>query len=122
MKKPLLFLAIILFVKFAFAQTSTETFETETSGSTTFNDNGQSFSVTSQLRGPFDIQTSYPGTGWNGSAADNRYIDNDGFATASGSEFTINSSTSFIVNNFYLYLGNSSADVNTTGTVLLLVN
>ena len=119
--KKIGFVWILFLVQLATAQT-TENFETETSGSTSFTDNGRTFNITSQARGPFDIQTSFPGTGWNGTAADNSYIDNDTFAAAGfGVGFTIkNSASPFVVNNFWLYLADSNANVNVTGSVTIV--
>lgn len=74
-------LCILLSSQCLLAQT-TETFETEANNSVSFTDNGQVFNITSQAQGPFRIQGGFPGTGWSGTAADNRYIDNSGTASA----------------------------------------
>ena len=86
-----------------FAQT-TENFQTESSGSSTFTDNSQGFVVTSQAQGPFDVNTAYAGTGWDGSANDNNYIDNDLFASFGNTVgFTVatNDGSKFIVASWY---------------------
>ncbi|WP_300564446.1 choice-of-anchor D domain-containing protein [Flavobacterium sp.] len=118
--KRIAFVLVLFSAQLTIAQT-TEVFETETAGSTSFTDNGRTFNITSQARGPFDIQTAFPGTGWNGTAADNRYIDNDTFAVGGlGVGFTINCATPFVVNNFWIYLANNSANVNVTGSLTIV--
>jgi hypothetical protein len=117
-----LFLASFFIVNNAISQT-TETYETESSNSTSFTDNGQVFNITSQSGGTFDIQTSYPGTGWNGTAADNRYIDNDTYASSGTTvSFTIASAGAvpFKVGSFWLYLADHIADVNVSGTLTVV--
>ena len=73
-----------------FSQT-TELFETETVGATTFTDNGQNFTITN---GPgettYDIE-AFAGGGWNGTGPDNQFIDN-----SSGSPLQ-NDGSSFII-------------------------
>lgn len=111
MKKYLLLLGAVLIPPVFLAQT-TELFETETAGSTSFTDNGQVFNITSQAQGPFDIQTGFPGTGWSGIAADNRYIDNDGFAaTGLTVGFTISSAGAvpFKLNSMYMFFSNAAS-------------
>ena len=101
------------------AQT-TETFETETIGSASFSDNGQIFNISSQAAGPFDIQGNYPNTGWSGSTADSKYIDNDSYAANNmGVQFTISSAGSsvFRLNSFYIYLATYMNVLNVTGTL-----
>ena len=104
------------------AQT-TETFETETIGSTSFTDNGQVFNVTSVAPALFDIG-DYPGTGWNGTAIDNRYIDNTGTGSTNFNvpvEFTVSSagSTPFTLKSIYLYLAKSDVTLNVTGSLTI---
>ncbi|WP_129749614.1 SprB repeat-containing protein, partial [Flavobacterium beibuense] len=114
MKK--LYLLFFLFLCMLMRAQTTETFETETSGSTSFTDNGQVFNITSQTQGPFDIQTGYPDTGWNGTSIDNRYIDNDGNADAGiPVEFTISAAggTSFYLKSMWLYLADNAANITT---------
>jgi hypothetical protein len=123
MKKYLLLLGSILLSSVFLAQ-STETFETETATSTSFTDNGQVFNITSQAAGPFDIQTGFPGTGWSGSAADNRYIDNDGSAAASFTvDFTISSAGAvpFKLNSMYVFVSNAvSLNQSVPGSLTLV--
>jgi hypothetical protein len=110
MKKHLLLLSFVLASPIFLAQT-TELFETEAAGSASFTDNGQVFNITSQAQGPFDIQSSFPGTGWSGSAADNQYIDNSGTAAAGFAVgFTISSAGSapFKLNSMYMFFSNGT--------------
>src|SRR5271166_1191889 len=65
----------------AFAQ-YLETFESQTNNATSFTSNGQGFNITYPGTYKFFIEGGYPGTGWNGTAADNKYIDNSGFSFA----------------------------------------
>ena len=123
MKIKLFSTLLIVLSVLTFQAQTTETFETETSGSSSFTDNSQVFNITSQAQGPFDIQTGYANTGWSGSASDNRYIDNDGFAVANQAvQFTISSSgsTPFRLNNLYLYLATSANNINVTGTLTIV--
>lgn len=123
MKKYLLLLSSI-FISPVFIAQSTETFETETAASTSFTDNGQVFNISSQAGGPFDIQTGFPGTGWNGTAADNRYIDNDGSAATSFTVgFTISSAGAvpFKLNSMYMFFSNAvSLNQNVPGSLTLV--
>ncbi len=121
--KLLIFSLFTLFTTHTLHAQTTETFETEAGSSTSFTDNGQVFNITSQLAGPFDIQASFPGTGWNGTSADNRYIDNDGYAVASQNvQFTISSagSTPFKINSVWMYLSNHNASVAVTGSLTVV--
>src|SRR6218665_300961 len=120
---PILLISL-LFGKNITAQT-TETFETETMNSTSFTDNSQIFNITTQLSGvqPFDIQTAYPNTGWNGTAADNNYIDNSsGTVNGQGVGFTITSAGNvpFLLNSFWLYLSDHSLNLTGSGTVTVV--
>ena len=83
------------------AQTSTEQFETESNGFSSFTDNGVIFNISSHV-GTFDVQANFPGTGWNGAANDNRYIDNSN-STESPASFSIKTASNlFKVNKFKL--------------------
>ncbi|QBN20163.1 T9SS type A sorting domain-containing protein [Flavobacterium nackdongense] len=102
-------LIVFLFGGTIIAQT-TETFETETDNNTSFTDNSLVFSITSLAGGIFDIG-NFTGTGWNGTAADNKYIDNSGTADIGiPVQFKIKSpvSTSFKLKSFYLFLSQSN--------------
>ena len=100
------------------SQTSTEQFETESNNSTTFTDNGVIFQIRS-LNGIFDIQASYPGTGWNGTSIDNRYIDNTGQGNQpTNPSFSIKTTSNlFKVNRFWVYAAAANTQLNVTGTL-----
>ncbi|MCE3296529.1 MAG: conserved repeat protein, partial [Crocinitomicaceae bacterium] len=124
MKNLLLFFTLFLLIgstQAIFGQT-TELFETEAHNSTSFTDNTQVFNITSQARGPFDVQAGFAGFGWNGSNPDNVFIDNDTYA-AGGFPigFTIESAGDipFIVNSFWAYLSDHNANVAVSGTLTL---
>ncbi len=105
------------------AQT-TETFETETTGATTFTDNSQGFTITNGSgETTYDIEF-FSGGGWNGSGADNRFIDNSsGTPTQEdGSSFTITTSdgTDIAIKSLYIFiatrsLGTASSTLTITG-------
>jgi len=102
--------------------TTNEAFETATVGSTSFTSNGQTFTITAQQDGPFSIYSD-PGLGWNGTAADNQFIDNSGHASSSNPVgFTIGTvgAVPFKLNSVWLYLALSNADVNTTGSLTIV--
>ncbi|MEO7978817.1 SprB repeat-containing protein, partial [Flavobacterium sp.] len=106
MKKKYLFLMMLLVsVTSIFGQT-TETFETETAGATTFTDNGQAFSISSQSGGTFSIfdYSTIDGIyGWDGTAPDLKSIDNTNQALIGvPAGFTIKSATGFLLKSFYL--------------------
>ena len=111
-------LALLLFTLNSYAQTSTEQFETESHGSSSFTDNGVIFNIISHT-GTFDIQANYPGTGWNGTSADNRYIDNAD-DVANPPSFSIKTTSNlFKVNRFWMYLSKLNLDLNATGTLTI---
>ncbi|WP_055445205.1 T9SS type A sorting domain-containing protein [Lacinutrix himadriensis] len=95
-----------------FAQ-SVETFEDESFNSSSFTDNGQTFTVSSPTTGEnYDIYDC-PGCGWNGSAPDAKFLDNsDGVSNNgnnNGSGFTISTGSVEIgVTSFYLYCATNS--------------
>jgi hypothetical protein len=125
MKKKLLLtlLATLLCTRAFFAQ-STETFEDEAGAAISFTDNGQVFNITDQLQGPIDIR-SFPGTGWNGTAADNRYIANHTNITQNkGVAFAISSENAvpFRLNSMYLKLGDYNKQINVSGSVTIVGN
>ncbi|MCS7473485.1 hypothetical protein [Myroides odoratimimus] len=71
--KKFLLLFFLIFSPMLFAQTSTEAFETESAGSTSFTDNGVTFNIISHTS-TFNI-VNYPATGWSGTVNDNKRID-----------------------------------------------
>jgi hypothetical protein len=99
---------------------STEDFETETNESTSFTNNGQVFNITtiSPTNANFRIQGLFPGTGWNGTANDNKYIDNDGqaaFGVNVSFKITTAGATPFRIVDLWLYLADQNANVNLAG-------
>lgn len=119
--KKLYSIFTLFFVSHSFFGQTTETFETESVGSSTFTDNGQIFNITSQARGPFDIYYHATAYGWNGTANDNYFIDNSSFCNGAGLPgFTISSAgaTQFTLKSFYIYLALcNSATLTNTGTM-----
>ena len=90
----------------AAAQTTTETFETATPNATSFTSAGTLFDIVSHNGSLFYIQAGYPGTGWSGTANDNRYIDNTaGAYTGFLPDFSIKThdGSRFSVGSFWLY-------------------
>jgi hypothetical protein len=91
-----------------FSQT-TEDFETDVVGATNFNDNGQNFTITN---GPGEVNYNVGGCGgcgWNGTAPDNRFVDNSGLPAptlGNGSSFTVTTTdgTDIYVNSLYLFI------------------
>jgi hypothetical protein len=119
MKSTILITIWSLFISiFSFGQTSTETFEGESNASTTFTDNGVIFNILSQVGG-FAIQGNFPGTGWNGTANDNRYIDNNGPANVTtGASFSIKTTSNlFKVNRFWVFLSANNLNQAVVGTL-----
>ncbi|QXP60337.1 T9SS type A sorting domain-containing protein [Olleya sp. HaHaR_3_96] len=137
--KYLQFFVVFLFLSFlslkASAQT-TEVFEDETGGSTSFTDNGQTFNISSEdpleLFNIFQNGTNDNGAndsgigfGWGGSAPDNQFIDNGGVANNNGenngSTFTIrtNDGTDITVKNFYLFIS-TTAELPATTTLTII--
>jgi gliding motility-associated-like protein len=119
MKK--LYYLLMFFLVFAGtlrAQTSTEVFETESNGSSSFTDNGVIFNIVSHVS-TFDMQANYPGTGWNGTANDNRYIDNSS-SVAPGASFSIKTTSNlFKVNRFWIFLSNNALNQAVAGTLTI---
>ncbi|NIF07573.1 T9SS type A sorting domain-containing protein [Chryseobacterium sp. Tr-659] len=103
---------------FSFGQTSTETFETESAGSTNFTDNGVTFNINSQVS-TFTI-VNFPGTGWNGTANDNRYIDNTSNVSPASASFSIKTTSNlFKVNRFWVFAADKFTNLNATGTLTI---
>lgn len=127
MTKKLFFLTLYLIFsifKLNAQVTSTEDFETEPNGASSFTSNGQVFNITSQAGGTFDIYTSGAGYGWNGTAIDNSFIDNTGTASANiPLQLTISSSgaTPFKLNSMWLFLSQSNLTQLGVGGSLTLV-
>lgn len=118
-----LLICSLLISTFSFAQTSTEVFETESAGSTSFTDNGVIFRIISH-NAPgslFDIG-NFANTGWSGTGNDNRYIDNTGTATLANANVSFSVKTTsnlFKVNRFWVFLANHLVNQNSTGTLTI---
>jgi hypothetical protein len=69
----------------------------------------------------YDIQAAYPGTGWNGTSADNRYIDNSGAGNQSaGTSFSIKTTSNlFKVNRFWVYAAAANTTLGVAGTLTI---
>ncbi len=119
MKSTTIFLFCSLLIStFSFAQTSTEQFETESVGSSSFTDNGVIFNIISH-QATFDMYV-LPAAGWNGITVDNRFIDNTGTATAqyTNASFSIKTTSNlFKVNRFWVYVANALGNQASTGTL-----
>jgi hypothetical protein len=117
MKRSIFLTICSLFISLlSFGQTSTEQFETESHGSPSFTDNGVIFNIISYVS-TFDVQGNYPGTGWNGSGNDNRYIDNSGSVATDASLSVKTTSNLFKINRFWIFLSNNSLNQNVVGSL-----
>lgn len=121
MRNTTLFFIWSLFISgFASAQTSTEQFETESSGSTSFTDNGVIFNILSTVA-TYDINVIQAG-GWSGTAADSRFIDNTGTSSSqfANSSLAIKTTSNlFKVNRFWAYLGDANNALGSAGTLTI---
>jgi len=102
---------------------STETFETETTGSTSFTNNSQSFTIENGAgETTYDIE-NFTNGGWNGSSSDNKFIDNSSGSPAlnDGTSFSIKTTDGKDINikSFYLFVSkrNLTTGVSTTITI-----
>ncbi|MFC3160619.1 Por secretion system C-terminal sorting domain-containing protein [Chryseobacterium arachidis] len=114
----ILLICSLIISTFSNAQTSTELFETESVGSTTFTDNGVIFNIISSVA-TYDI-FNFAGGGWSGTAPDNRFIDNTGTATSqyANSSLTIKTTSNlFKVNRFWVYLTDRLSSLAAPGTL-----
>lgn len=119
MKSTTIFTICSLLISiFSFGQISTEQFETEANGSTSFTDNGVIFNIISHVS-VFDIQGNFPGTGWSGTANDNRYIDNSNNTEFPPSFSIKTTSNLFKVNRFWMYLSALDLTLNVQGSVTI---
>ncbi|ACU07648.1 PKD domain containing protein [Flavobacteriaceae bacterium 3519-10] len=121
MTKIYIFLLSLIFAFSGLQAQTTETFETESVGSTSFTDNGQVFHISSQAPAIFDVFL-YSGGGWNGTSVDNRFIDNSGttyFNTPV--EFTISTANQalFELKSIYLYLSKSDLGLSVSGSLTI---
>ncbi|MBV8326054.1 T9SS type A sorting domain-containing protein [Chryseobacterium sp.] len=117
MKSTTFFIMCSLLISiFSFGQTSTETFETESPGSSSFTDNGVTFNIISHVS-TFVI-VNFPNTGWSGTANDNRYIDNTAGVGPASASFSIKTTSNlFKVNRFWVYVADRFSNPNTSGTL-----
>ncbi|MDR6923191.1 MULTISPECIES: T9SS type A sorting domain-containing protein [Chryseobacterium] len=101
---------------FSFGQTSSELFETESPGSTTFTDNGVIFKINSHVS-TFNV-VNFPNTGWSGTANDNRYIDNTSNVGPANPSFSVKTTSNlFKVNKFWVYTADKFSNQNATGSL-----
>lgn len=113
-----LIICSLLISIFSFGQTSTETFETESQGSTNFTDNGVTFNIISHTTN-FVIGI-FPNTGWSGAANDNRYIDNSASVGQDNASFSIKTTSNlYKVNRFWVYVANKLSNPAVTGTLTI---
>ncbi|MBD81499.1 MAG: hypothetical protein CL840_21450 [Crocinitomicaceae bacterium] len=101
---------------------STEDFETETVNATSFTDNGQSFTIGSIAPGDTCEIATFSGAGWNGTKADEKYIDNSiSDSDYDGASYFISTTDgkNFVVKSLYLFV--STTDIhNPTSTTLTI--
>ena len=122
MKIKLLVFFLTLCLPFVGSAQFLEKFEGATVGSSSFTSNGQTFNFINLNGGStdFKIQGIYPGAGWSGTAADDIFIDNDGFANnPQPPALKISSATAFRVNSFWIYLADILNNLDVTGTLTI---
>ena len=120
MKIKLLVLFLTLCAPFLVSAQFTETFESTVVGTSSFSSNGQTFNITTLSGGStLKMQHSFPGYGWNGTVADDKFIDNDGTANTVAASYSISSTTPFRVNSFWIYLADITNNLNVTGTLTI---
>ena len=106
----------------------TESFENATPGQAAFTSNGKSFNIISSSTlepggfpetSDFKIQGSYPSTGFNGTANDHKYIDNDGTNASTNPGFSIKTAdgSKIQIQKFYLFLSDMNLEQMQKGTV-----
>ncbi len=124
MKRKLLFsfLCFYLCIGYGTAQNQ-ENFEDEPLAQTFFTSNSQVFNITTQAGGTFKIYSVGPGFGWNGTAPDDRYIDN--FTTKqNGVPFTLTISSAgavpFVLKSFYGYLSDYTDALTASGSLTVV--
>ncbi len=119
MKSVYILMLPLLFVSFIANAQSTEVFEDESAGATSFTDNGTTFNITSS-EGFAVLELA--GAGWNGTTVDNKFIDNTiGVNTSpAGASFTIrqNANQDFLVTDLYLFCSRINL-TNHTGTLTI---
>lgn len=100
-----------------------ETFEDETSNTTTFTNSGQSFVIESGINENFSI-SNVANFGWDGGTnyTDDVYVDNIANITSEdGSSFTIKTTdgTDIKINSLYLFVGSDDEDLVTNETLTI---
>jgi hypothetical protein len=111
-------LAVLFAIPAVSAHAYLETFETQTNNVHQFTSNGTVFTTGSK----FLVQGGYPGTGWNGTADDNKYLDNSGsVVTGTGVDLPVASidTSPFSVQSVWLYLAGPNLDLTATGSVTI---
>ena len=126
MNKLLGLLAAMLFAcaTIANAQTTTETFETTAANSTTFTSLGTVFGIVSHNAALFDTYDSEASLyGWNGTAADSRFIDNSSFTSGTTMpNFSVKTqnASQFKLGSFWLYPSKANlTSLGSGGTVTI---
>ena len=102
------------------AQTTAD-FESATAGATSFSSNGQNFNIFCSSPSAFSI-LSASGIGWNGTAIDNKFIDNSNTSFPSQNiEFTIAAAggTAFTLKSVYLFLSQYDLNQVVSGSVTI---
>ena len=124
MKKSYQYLMLLLLLSNTILaqETTTEDFENQTEGAISFTSNGQVFDIISQV-GIFNIYFDPVPYGWNGTAEDNKFIDNTGTSNAN-SNFNFAISTQdgalFNVNSLWVFLAestNTGLNLNVSGSI-----
>ena len=100
-----------------------EVFEDEPLNQKFFTSNSQVFNITTQAGGTFQVYSVGPGFGWNGTVADDKYIDN--FTTKQNNvPFTVTIATAgavpFVLKSFYGYLANYQDLLNVSGSLTVV--
>jgi hypothetical protein len=110
----------LFFSMLTFGQTSTEQFETESNASSSFTDNGVIFNILSVVN-TYKVSGTNPTAGWNGTAADNRFIDNSGTGNQSaGTSFSIKTTSNlFKVNRFWVTAAAANGTLGVAGTITI---
>jgi hypothetical protein len=111
---------LLLNIQASFSQT-TEVFEDETFGATTFNENGQTFDVTSTSTDTYAINQDTNG-GWNGMIPDDKFVDNYfSYDPNNESSFIVstNDGTEIIVSSLYLFCATNMLSNPTSGTLTI---
>lgn len=118
MKRTTFLLICSLFIStLSLAQTSTEQFENEPIGSSSFADNGVIFNILSH-QGTFDI-FQFTNGGWSGTSPDLRFIDNSGSIGADRSFSIKTTSNLFKANRFWIFCGDLNTNPGVAGTLTI---